>query len=254
MKLLCLFVVLVLWQIIPLRTHTQKISLLNFYMDYLKAFFERLGWFRSEFGTLTLIAIASLLLSMIAALIGVGVIQFVYECFILWLTLCALQTLQFQELTPDIQLAQKSNPLFAELPASIWQLNYYWVIPFFSYILFGIFGLVFYWAVCYLGSNMPISKKNLICSLLESIAWAPARLLAFAYAVVGNFSKGMQVLSEFFGADTTYNQYILLQTVFVSVEDKTIEHSLLSCARVQRDAQIFLLGVYSLVVILTWLI
>lgn len=254
MKLLCLFVVLLLWQIIPLRTYTQKIPLLNLYMDYLKSFFERIEWFRTVLGSLMLVLIASLLLSVIGGLISIEVLQFIYECLILWFTLCSLQTIPFHALTPDIQLEQASNALFAKLPASVWQINYYWVVPFFSYILFGVFGLVFYWAVCYLGNNAQMAKKNLMQNMLESIVWAPARLLAFAYAVVGNFSKGMQVFSEYFGADTTYNQYILLQTVFVSVEDKAVENSLTSCARLQRDAQILLLAVYILIVVLTWLI
>ena len=254
MKLLCLFVVLLLWQIAPLRVYTQKFPLLDYAIDQLENCLNRVRWFLSDTGLLGLALIASLALSLIDTVLGIGLVRFVYDCLILWFILSSLQKIEFPPSIPEIQLEENKNPLFAQLPASLWSISYYWVSPLFSYVLFGVFGLGFYWALCYLGQKAQGSKQNLARGAVAGIDWAPVRLLAFAYAIAGNFSKGLRVVSEYFGADTHYNQYILLRTVFVSVEDETIENGLAHCIRIQRDACILLLGIYALLAVLTWLI
>jgi membrane protein required for beta-lactamase induction len=91
-------------------------------------------------------------------------------------------------------------------------------------------------------------------TLFESFVWLPARILAFAYIIVGNFSLGAKVFAEYLAAGVTYNQYILLRTVYVSLDKKTTEENLAVCDRLQRDTLILLLGVYGVLVILVWLI
>lgn len=255
MKLLCLFVVLLLWQITALRLYTQKTPLLDYLIDHLETFLSRIKWFLTDSGLLATILIFSLILSIGDAFLSVEVIRFIYEGLILWCVLCSLQKMEFPVVTPPVNLEQvNGSPLFLRLPASLWQINYYWISPLFAYVLFGVFGLVFYWAICYMGQKGQASRQSLARSLVEGTVWVPARLLAFAYAVAGNFSKGIRIISEYFGADTNYNQYLLLLTVFVSAEEKPMEDSMAYCTRIQRDACILLLGVYAILVILTWII
>jgi hypothetical protein len=222
MKLLSLFVLLLLWNIPGVRSYLQKITLLRHCVDFIEKKSERIQWFLTDFGMLAIVFIVSIVLSLADSFLG-PMLQFIEQAILLLLAISSLQQMSFSKIFPENQPEVITNPLFDQLPESIWQMNYYWIAPLFSYLFFGVFGLVFYWMLAYFQQKKAQATRSAFArTLLESTAWLPARVLAFAYIIVGNFSAGLKFMGEYLSAGTQYNQYILLRAVYLTIEKESI--------------------------------
>src|SRR3989338_5786116 len=133
MKLLSLFVLLLLWQIPQVRSYLQKMTVLQYYVDFLEKKSERIHWFLTDFGMLAIVFIVSIVLSLIDSFVG-PILQFIYQTILLLFVISSLQQISFSKVLPENQPEVISNLLFDQLPDSIWRVNYYWIVPLFSYL------------------------------------------------------------------------------------------------------------------------
>jgi Na+/proline symporter len=148
MKLLILFIILLLWQVPYIRQHLQKITVLESGIDALERLLSRVTWFSTDLGLLTTVFIIGIIFSLIDSLVGAR-LNGIYQGVLLLLVVASIQQMFFSRMMPEIQPEVMDSALFDQLPDTLWRINYCWVAPLFWYLLFGVFGVTFYWALAY---------------------------------------------------------------------------------------------------------
>ena len=253
MKLFTLLIVLLLWQVSFLRQYVSNISFFSNEFNSFFQFFSRFKWLKLDTNPLLFISLISIFASVFDGLLSSNLLSLIYETFILYVMLHSLQKIPFVSSHPALPL--EPNLSITDVPDTICQINYIWVAPLTSYLFFGVFGLTFYWALAILNQSSLISSssKNTLSAVLENLIWIPTRILGFAYCLVGNFKSSMKIFTDFFTADAIYNQFFLKIIARISIKNPSMLNPA-DFMHLIRDALILLLGFYSLVAILFWII
>ncbi len=254
MKLLTFLLVLLLWQISRLRILAHRVSLIEHYQAALEKIFTRFPKIAQPLSLAIFVFLAPLVLTGIDTLLGPTLFGFIFESIVLFLALVALSSYGFKSTQPPVLPEALEEKNLASIPELMWRLNYQWVTPLFWYLASGILGLTVYCLLAYFQQSERSKLKALARPWLEALAWIPVRILAFAYAVAGDFSKGMKILSDYLMAGTPYNYFILQRTVLANFSLEKDQNMAAQCERLHRDAIILLLGLYAVAAILMWTI
>ncbi|MCD6048212.1 MAG: hypothetical protein K0S08_1859 [Gammaproteobacteria bacterium] len=252
MKLLCFLVLLLSWRLPIVNPWLNRFALLPQYVGLVdKALYQR-AWYMRNTGFIFVALSFAIIFNLLALVCGFGVVGFIFQSCVLLLCVHALNNFEFGVLNISYIPNHLDKVSLNQLSANVWQANYRLVAPVFWYLIFGVFGLTLYTMLAYLQQNS--RWQNEARSWLEVLAWIPARILAFAYAVAGNFSQGLKVIGEFIGVGTRYNQYILQCCAMASVMQRGEDGVVANIQRLVRDALVLLTVLYLLLALLGWLI
>jgi hypothetical protein len=252
MKLLCFLVLLLSWHLPIISQWVKRFALFPQYVGLIDKMLYQRAWYMRNTGFIFVALSFAIIFNFLALLGGFGIIGFIFQSCVLLLCVHTVNNFEFSMLNISYIPNHLDSASLEQLPANVWQVNYRLVAPVFWYLIFGIFGLTLYTMLAYLQQNS--RWQNEARSWLEVLAWIPVRVLAFAYAVAGNFAQGLKIMGEFIGVGIQYNQYLLQCCAMASLIQRGDDSVSANIQRLVRDALVLLTALYLLLAVLAWLI
>lgn len=209
---------------------------------------------KNSYGFAFIVLLPSLLLMILLLVLRQNYITYWITLFIAAFVLlaCIAEVARYPE---SLMLPAMNAVKIAVLPETVWQINRHYVTPFFWFGLLGAPGALAYaMTVSFEQSTNPLwqawAKKA--ASMFE---WLPARLLGFAYAIVGNFSATMTIWLDLLPAPSESNHYFLIQTLSRAANltaDIDAYKAQAIAQKLMRDALIVLAGIFAVLVMVVW--
>ncbi len=250
MQLLVVFICLIALQFL----HIPRAKLTHFFGSYIHLwvhFFANYRWFKSLGGIILLAIIPVLLLSLSETIYPLTVVlQIMVMLFCL--SVCF-------ELRPSLIDARQATPYASSLdvsliPNALWQVNYYFVTPLFWYLILGSFGLIFYTCFLYASfCNLMPSWQEIAKRLVEQAAWIPCRITGLAYGFAGDLKPTLKIWGELVMTDSQANHVFLLSCAQAAHQGKTDSAANVTYAKLLRDAEILLLGLFAVLAMIKML-
>ena len=252
MKLLVLIALLLVFQWKTVWFKFQAWGAFNFYMRWCEKLCGKQQWYQSGLGLGAVVIIASFIVISINKILPSEILQLIFQVFVVVWLMVRLSTYQIEKLNLQALPGVVDGQALTRVPPSVWTVNYVWVAPIFWYLFTGLLGITAYVLLAFLQQNGTPYWRLKARMALEVLAWIPARFLGLAYGLVGNMQAGLKMWGEVVAAGMPYNAFFLEACALSSLLVKSSETQESAFQRVQRDALILLLGVYSLMALLGW--